>query len=42
MAEDRYNQLLNSMDEGFCVIDVIFDDAGKPVDWRYLETNRQY
>ncbi len=42
MAEDRYNQLLNSMDEGFCVIDVIFNDAGKPVDWRYLETNRQY
>ncbi|MHB1153739.1 MAG: PAS domain S-box protein [Eubacteriales bacterium] len=42
MAEDRYNQLLNSMDEGYCVIDVIFDDAGKPVDWRYLETNQQY
>lgn len=40
--EDRYSQLLNSIDEGYCVIDVIFDDAGKPVDWRYLETNQQF
>ena len=37
MAEDSYSDLINSIDEGFCVIDVIFDDTGKPVDLRYLE-----
>ncbi len=34
-----YQALFQSMDDGFCVIDVLFDDNGKPIDWRYLETN---
>lgn len=38
-AEDRYHKLINSIDEGFCVVDVLFDDFGKPVDYRILETN---
>ena len=38
-SEERYRNLFNSMDEGFCVIEMIFDEHEKPVDWRYLEVN---
>jgi signal transduction histidine kinase len=37
--EQSYDALLAAMDYGFCVIDVMFDAAGNPVDYRYLETN---
>ena len=39
---DRYRDLFNSIDEGFCVIDMIFDASGKPVDYRYLEVNPSF
>lgn len=42
MAEDFYRDIIDSLDEGFCIIDVIFDDAGKPVNWRYLEANPRF
>jgi PAS domain S-box-containing protein len=38
-SEERYRNLFNSMDEGFCSIEMIFDEAGKAVDWRFLEVN---
>ena len=38
-SEARYRNLFNSMDEGFCIIDVIFDENEQPVDWRFVETN---
>ena len=38
-SEDRYRTLFNSMDEGFCVIDMIFDKQEQPVDYRFLEVN---
>ena len=38
-SEERYRNLFNSIDEGFCVIEMIFDGHQKPVDWRYLEVN---
>ena len=38
-SEDRYRTLFNSMDEGFCVIDMIFDEQEQPVDYRFLEVN---
>ncbi len=41
-SEDRYTALFNSMDEGFCVIEVLFDAAGKPVDYRFLEVNPSF
>lgn len=37
--EERYRAVLESIDEGFCVIEVLFDAAGNPVDYRFLETN---
>ena len=38
-SEERYRSLFNSIDEGFCVIEMIFDSDGKPADFRFLETN---
>jgi len=37
--EERYRTLFESIDEGFCVIEVLFDPAGTPVDYRFLEVN---
>jgi len=41
-SEERYRSLFNSVDEGFCVIEMIFDDHQKAVDWRYLEVNPSF
>src|SRR5919107_5853800 len=38
-SEERYRSLLNSIDVGFCVIELQFDDDASPVDFRFLETN---
>ena len=38
-SEERYRSLLESLDEGFCVIEMLFDDVGKPIDYRFLEAN---
>jgi PAS domain-containing protein len=37
--EERYRSLLGSMDVGFCVVEMQFDDADNPLDFRFLETN---
>lgn len=41
-AEDRYHTLVNAIDEGFCIIEVIFDDNEKPVDYRFLEISPSF
>jgi PAS domain S-box-containing protein len=38
-SEERYRAVLESIDEGFCVIEVLFDEHGAAVDYRFLETN---
>ncbi len=38
-SEIRYHTLFNAIDEGFCIIEVIFDEHDKPIDYRFLETN---
>jgi PAS domain S-box-containing protein len=35
----RYRAVLESIDEGFCVIEMLFNAAGEPIDYRFLETN---
>ena len=42
VSEERYRSLFNSMDEGYCTIEMIFDEQGKPVDYRYLEINPSF
>jgi PAS domain-containing protein len=38
-AEERYRLLFEGMTQGFCVVEVLFDDAQRPVDYRFLVTN---
>jgi PAS domain S-box-containing protein len=39
LSEERYRRLFNSMIEGFCIIEMVYDHEGKPVDYIFLETN---
>ena len=41
-SEERYRSLFNSIDEGFCVLEMIFDEDEKPVDYRFLEVNPSF
>ena len=38
-SEERYRGLFTSINDGFCVIEVLFDDADRAVDYRFLEMN---
>jgi PAS domain S-box-containing protein len=38
-SEQKYRTLFESMDEGYCVIEMIFDADHRPVDYRFLEIN---
>jgi len=38
-SEERYRTLFGSIDEGFCVIETLFDENQKPVDFQFLEVN---
>lgn len=40
--EGKYRTLFNSMDEGYCIIKMLYDDAHKPCDWRYIEVNAAF
>jgi PAS domain S-box-containing protein len=35
----RYRWLFEAIDEGFCIIEVLWDADGRPVDYRFLEVN---
>ncbi len=41
-SERQYRTLFETMSEPFCTMDMIFDDAGKPVDFRFVETNKAF
>ena len=41
-SEERYRTLFNSTDEGFCVIDVLFDEDGSTRDYRFIELNPRF
>lgn len=38
-SEEHYRTLYDAIDEGFCIIEVIFDKDGKPIDYRFLDVN---
>jgi PAS domain S-box-containing protein len=38
-SESKYRTLFDRIDEGFCILQVIFDGAERPTDYRYLEVN---
>jgi hypothetical protein len=35
----KYRRILEIMDQGFCILEVIFDERGNAKNLRYLETN---
>ncbi|MCW1886661.1 GAF domain-containing protein [Luteolibacter flavescens] len=41
-SERRYRTLFDSIDEGFCTIEVIFDEHGYPGDYRFLQVNPSF
>ncbi len=40
--EERYHNFFNSLIEGFCVVEMVFDDMQKPVDYRFIEVNESF
>jgi PAS domain S-box-containing protein len=41
-SEAQYRSLYDSIDEGFCTIEMLFDGDGKPVDYLFLEVNPSF
>ncbi len=38
-SEEKYRRLFERMDQGFCILEMIFDANDKPLDYRFLEVN---
>jgi PAS domain S-box-containing protein len=38
-SELKYRSLFESIDEGFCIFEMIYDETGKVADYRFLEVN---
>ena len=41
-SEMKYRSLFDSIDEGFCTIEMLFDEHNKPIDYRFLEVNKAF
>ena len=41
-SENRYRDLFNSLIEGYCIVEMVFDSDGKPLDYRFLEVNEAF
>jgi PAS domain S-box-containing protein len=41
-SQENHSILLNAIDEGFCIIEMIFDEREKPVDYRFLMINASF
>ena len=41
-SEEHYHMLFDRIDEGFCLVEVMFDENNKPVDYRFLEVNPSF
>ncbi len=41
-SESRYRTLFTSIDEGFCIIEMIFDAQRRPCDFKFLEVNAAF
>ncbi len=41
-SESRYRNLFNAMNEGFCVVEMLFDAEGRAADYRFLEVNEAF
>ncbi len=41
-SEERYRTVLESNRQGYCVMQLLFDESGEPQDYRFLETNSAF
>ena len=41
-SEAKYRTLFESIDEGFCICEMMFDEDGEPTDYRFLEVNAAF
>ncbi|MFC5510635.1 PAS domain-containing protein [Massilia jejuensis] len=41
-SEERYRTLFESMDQGFAILEMMFDEEGAPFDYRFLEMNAMF
>jgi PAS domain S-box-containing protein len=41
-SADRYRALFDTMDQGVCVCEMLLDQSGRPVDYRFLEVNHLF
>lgn len=41
-ADARYKLLFDAIDEGFCIIEVVFDAEGKATDYLFIEANEPF
>ena len=41
-SEERYRTLFNSVEEGFCILEVLFDDSDKAADYMFVETSPSF
>ena len=42
ISEEKYRNLFDNMTEGFVVVEIIVNDAGKSTDFRYVEVNNAW
>ncbi len=38
-SEERFRTLFNSIDEGFCIVEVLFNSDDEPFDYRFVQAN---
>jgi len=41
-SEERYRTLFASIDDGYCLVQVLFDDSGEAYDYGFIETNAAF
>ena len=41
-GDARYRALFNAIDQGFCIIEMLFDGDDRPCDYRFLEVNAAF
>lgn len=40
--EERFRRLFDAIEEGYCLCEMLFDEQGRPADYRFLEINHRF
>jgi PAS domain-containing protein len=38
-SAERYHALFRALDQGFCIVELVFDERKRPIDYIFIETN---